>query len=178
MLKVLRGFRRAHSGMAAVEFAMILPVMLVLVLGAVEVTDALICKTDVSKTASTAADLIAQESAVTTADMTNVFAALSALNYPFSTAGLKVVITSVIDDGKGGGTVDWSQANSGSARSKGTAVTVPTGLITSGGSVILAEVTYAYTPPTDWLVKIPISMSNTYYSHPRRVPQVKGNFSS
>ncbi len=155
---------------------MILPIMLVLALGAVEVTDALICKTDVSNTASTAADLIAQESSVDTADMTNVFAALSALNYPFSTTGLKVVITSVIDDGKGGAKVDWSQANTGSGRTKGTAVTVPTGLITTGGSVILAEVTYSYKPPTNWLVKIPISMSNTFYSHPRRVPQVKWNF--
>jgi Flp pilus assembly protein TadG len=176
MLTLLRKFRRAHSGIAAVEFAMILPVMLVLVLGAVEVTSALICKTDVSNTASTAADLIAQESSVDTADMTNVFAALSALNYPFPTSGLKVVITSVIDDGKGGGKVDWSQANTGSARTTNSSVTVPAGLITTGGSVILAEVTYSYTPPTNWLVKIPIAMSNTFYCHPRRVPQVKGNF--
>jgi Flp pilus assembly protein TadG len=177
MLKMLRRFRRARSGIAAVEFALILPVMLVLVLGTVEVTNALICKTDVSNTASTAADLIAQESSVDTSDMTDVFAALSALNYPFPAAGLKVVITSVIDDGKGGGKVDWSQANTGSARTTNSPVTVPTGLITTGGSVILAEVTYTYTPPTNWLVNIPISMSNTFYSHPRRVPQVKGNFS-
>jgi Flp pilus assembly protein TadG len=176
MLKMLRGFRRAHSGMAAVEFALILPVMLVLVLGAIEVTSALTCKTDVSNTASTAADLIAQESSVTSTDMNNVFAALTALSYPFSTSGLKVVITSVIDDGKGGGKVDWSQANTGTARTKGATVVVPTGLITTGGSVILAEVTYSYTTPTNWLVQIPIAMSNTFYSHPRRVPQVKGNF--
>jgi hypothetical protein len=69
--------------------------------------------------------------------------------------------------------VDWSKANTGSGRTTGSAIVVPTGLVASGGSVIVAEVTYSYTPPSSWLVQIPISMSNTFYSHPRRVPQVK-----
>jgi len=173
MLNRLRRFRDARSGMAAVEFALVLPVMMVLAFGAIEVTDALICKTNVSDTASTAADLIAQESSVGTTDMNNVFSALTALVYPFPTTGLRVVITSVIDDGKGGAKVGWSQANSGSGYTTGTAITVPAGLVTTGGSVIMAEVTYSYTPPSSWLVQLPITMSNTFYSHPRRVSQIK-----
>jgi Flp pilus assembly protein TadG len=155
---------------------MILPIMFVLVFGAIEVTNALICKAAVSNTASTAADLIAQESSVGTTDINNVFSAVSSLVYPYSTTGLKIVITSAIDDGKGGAKVDWSKANSGTARSTNSVITVPTGLVATGGSVIVAEVTYNYTTPTNWLVKIPVSMSNTFYSHPRRVPQVKGTF--
>jgi len=173
MLKALRNFRRAHSGMAAVEFAMMLPIMLLLVFGAIEITNGLICKTNVSNTASTAADLVSQESSVGTTDINNVFSALSALTYPFSQTGLRIVITSVVDDGHGGGKVDWSKTNSGNGRTTGSAVAVPTGLITTGGSVIMAEVTYTYTQPSNWVVQIPISMSNTFYSHPRRVAQVK-----
>ena len=173
MLKLLHKFRGARDGMAAVEFAMILPVMLVLVFGAIEVTSALICKTNTSNTASTAADLISQESSVGTTDMNNVFAALSALTFPFSQTGLKIIITSAIDDGKGGVKVDWSKTNTGTAHTPGSPITVPTGLVSSGGSVIIAEVTYSYAPPTNWLVQIPIAMSNTFYSHPRRVLQVK-----
>jgi Flp pilus assembly protein TadG len=176
MLKYLQKIRNARDGMAAVEFAMILPVMLVICLGAVEVTSALICKSEISNTASTASDLIAQESSVGTADINNVFSAVTALTYPFSTTGLKIIITSVIDDGKGGTKVDWSKANTGSGHSTGAPITVPTGLVTSGGSVIMTEVTYAYKPPTSWLVQIPISMANTFYSHPRRVAQVEGTF--
>lgn len=152
---------------------MILPVMLVLVFGAIEITDAVVCKTDVSDTASAASDLIAQESSVNAGDMSNVFSALSAMVFPFPVANLQIVITSVIDDGHGGGVVDWSQANSGTPRTHGSAVTVPAGIISTGGSVILSEVTYNFTPPTTWLIKIPLTMTNTFYSHPRRVPQIK-----
>src|ERR1700749_4992443 len=147
--------------------------MLVLVFGAIEVTSALVCKADVSNTASTAADLIAQESSVGTADMNNVFAALNAMIYPNPVGDMRVVITSAVDDGKGGAIVDWSKANTGLPRTTGAPVTVPTGLISTGGSWIMVEVTYDYTTPSNWLISLPIAMSNTFFSHPRRVPKVK-----
>jgi Flp pilus assembly protein TadG len=172
MLKMLKRIRAAQGGMAAAEFALILPALLALIFGAIEVTNVLIVRADVSSVTSTAADLIAQESTVGDADMTNVFNALNALIYPYSTTGAQVVITSVIDDGKGGGKVAWSDAQNATARAVNSAVTVPTGLITSGGSVVMVEVTYAYTTPSSYLVKLPVTMSNVFYSHPRRVAQI------
>ena len=172
-MKLLRRFRDGRDGMAAVEFALILPVMLALVFGSIEVTNAVICRADVSNAASAGSDLIAQETAVGTTDMNNAFSAIDALIFPYALSNLRVVITSVIDDGHGGGKVDWSQANSGQARAKGTPVTVPTGLISTGGSVIMAEVTYSYTTPVQWLIHTPIAMTDTFYSHPRRVPQIQ-----
>jgi Flp pilus assembly protein TadG len=158
--------------MAAVEFALILPAMLALLFGGLEVTNVLIVRADVSNITSSAADLIAQESSVSDADMTNVFSALTALIYPYSTSGAKITITSVVDDGKGGGKVAWSDAYNGTAHTVGTALTVPTGLITTGGSIVVSEVTYTYTTPSAYLVKIPVTMTNTFYSHPRRVAQI------
>ena len=172
MLKTLRKIRAARDGMAAVEFALILPAMLALLFGGLEVTNVLIVRADVSNITSTAADLIAQESSVSDADMTNVFSALSALIYPYATSGAKIVITSVVDDGKGGGKVAWSDAYNGTAHTAGTAMTVPAGLITTGGSIVVSEVTYSYATPSAYLVKIPVTMTNTFYSHPRRVSQI------
>jgi Flp pilus assembly protein TadG len=168
MLKKLRDAR----GMAAAEFALILPVMLVLVFGAIEVTSAIICKADVSQTASTASDLVAQEIDVSDTDMTNVFNALTALIYPYPTSDLHVVISSVIDDGHGGAKVAWSDAYQATALVQDTPVIVPTGLITSGGSVIMAQVTYNYSTPSNYLINMPIAMNDVFYSHPRRVPQI------
>lgn len=162
----------AKDGMAAVEFALIVPALLALLFGGLEVTNVLIVRADVSNMTSSAADLIAQESTVGDADMTNVFNALTALIYPYSTTPAKIVITSVIDDGKGGGKVAWSDAYNGTAHTVGAAMTVPTGLITTGGSIVVSEVTYTYTTPSAYLVKIPVTMSNTFYSHPRRVAQI------
>jgi len=172
MLTILGRIRAARSGMAAVEFALILPALLAMIFGAIEVTNVLLVRADVGNITSSAADLIAQESTVGDADMTNVFNALSALIYPYSTTGARIVITSVIDDGHGGGKVAWSDAYNGTARTVGTAVTVPSGLITTGGSVVMSEVTYAYTTPSTYLVNIPVTMTNTFYSHPRRVAQI------
>lgn len=172
MLNNLRKIAGAQGGMAAAEFALILPVMLAMVFGSVEVTNALICRTDVSNMAGTASDLIAQETQVGQTEIDNVFSALSAMVYPFPTSSATIVITSVIDDGHGGGKVDWSQGYHAIPRAKGAPVIVPTGLITTGGSVIMSEVTYSYIPASTWLVRQPITMSNRFYSHPRRVAQV------
>jgi Flp pilus assembly protein TadG len=172
MLTDLKKIAGAQGGMAAAEFALILPVLLALVFGSIEVTNALICKTDVSNVAGTGADLVAQETQIGQTDINNVLSAPGALVYPYPTTSAKIVITSVIDDGHGGGKVDWSQAYNAIPRSKGTSVTVPTGLITTGGSVIMSEVTYTYTPTSIWMVKYPITMSNRFYSHPRRVAQI------
>jgi len=86
--------------MAAVEFAMVLPAMLALVFGSIEVTNALVCKGDVTSTASTAGDLIAQGTKVTDADLNNVYASLAALLYPYPTGSTQVRITSILEAGR------------------------------------------------------------------------------
>jgi len=60
MQALLRRFRKAKDGLAAVEFAMLLPVMITLFFGVVELSLALACRADVTNMAAAAADLVAQ----------------------------------------------------------------------------------------------------------------------
>jgi Flp pilus assembly protein TadG len=172
MLRTIERYSRAQSGMAAVEFAMVLPAMLALVFGAIEVSNALICKADVTNTASTAADLVAQETKVTDSDLSDVYSSINAELFPYPTTGTQIKITSIVDDGQGGAKVAWSKAQNATPYSAGTAMTVPAGLIATGGSVIFAEVTYSYTSPFTYFIHSPIAMTNSFYAHPRRVAQV------
>jgi len=93
---VLSFFKRC-DGAIAVEFAFVAPVMVAMFFGVTELAQALGARGDVTNLASTGADLIAQESSVTTTDMTNVFAALSDMLYPYPTAAAQITISSVME---------------------------------------------------------------------------------
>jgi Flp pilus assembly protein TadG len=165
-----------QDGLAAVEFALLLPVMITLFFGVYEVSLALACRADVTNVASTGADLIAQESTVSGPDFTNVFSAMNAILYPYDNTAAKIIITSINYDTSTNsltaGKVAWSCAKNTTGRSTGTTVNLPSGLMTANGSVIMSEITYSYTSPTTQVITGPISMANTFYTKPRRVAQI------
>jgi Flp pilus assembly protein TadG len=187
----MRSWRCDQDGIAAVEFAMLLPVMITLFFGVVEVSLALLCRADVSKMASTAADLISQANTLNSADLGNVYAAAGTILYPYydpSASGSdkpSIRLTSVVDDGSGAvgkdhltGKVAWTctQAGTGSltpaTRAVGSTVTFTQPLMTEGGSVIIAEIAYNYASPTTKVIAGPINFTNNFYTKPRRVAQI------
>jgi Flp pilus assembly protein TadG len=174
MLNWLRKAWRATDGMAAVEFGFIAPILAAMFLGSIELTTALACKQKVTGLASTAADLIAQEKAVATADISNVFSAVNAIVYPFPTTGMKIVITSLTDNGSGNGKVAWSCAQNTTARAVNNVVTLPSGVMVSGGSVILTEVTYPYTSSIARFMSASTNMTSSFYARPRRSTTITG----
>ena len=168
-------FWKQTNGLAAVEFAFVLPIMLSFFLGLIEVSQALSCRASVTDLAATGSDLVAQESSVTTADMSNVFNALSAMLFPFDASKAKITISSIVDNNTTTtGKVAWSCTDGGTARSTNSVVTVPAGLIVpgGGGSIILSEVTYNYGSPISGYFVKNLTMTNTFYSKPRLVAQI------
>ena len=158
--------------MAATEFAMIAPVMLVMLFGIVEISNAYDANTKATAVASTAADLIAQEKVVCNAEMTDAFTALTAIMFPFPPNNMEITISSLIDNGNGTVKVAWSDAQNATPRTVNSIVTIPSGLVTSGGSVIMAEVKYTYNSPMPHFFPTPAPMNDTYYLHPRKVSQI------
>jgi len=174
--KMLRRFIRRFCGdrraFAAIEFAMMAPVMIAMYFGVTELTDGYTARTKVTAVASTAADLTAQETAVCNAEMDDIFSALGAIMFPYPTANMQIVISSLVDAGDGTVKVAWSDALHTTSRSTNSVVDVPAGLITAGGSIIMAEVSYDYSSPTGHLIYGTLTLQDKFYLHPRRAVQV------
>jgi Flp pilus assembly protein TadG len=158
--------------MAATEFALVTPLMLALYFGITELSDGLMCESKVTVLASTAADLVAQDSVITTPEVSEIFAALEEVMYPYSSASTQVVVTSLEYNTATTGKVLWSEAKNANKRALNSIVTVPSGLIVQGGSVIYAEVKHTYISPAGELIYGPILMTETFYMKPRRVTKV------
>ena len=187
-MKNLWSFRKSNNGAAAVEFALLLPVMITMFFGVVETTMALLCRADVSVMASTAGDLISQEKAATNTDLANIYSAAGTILYPYynpsvtGSAKPTIRITSVIYDtvskSTTAGKVDWTCTQTGSgtlaptSRTVGSTVTLPQALMTTNGSVVIAEVAYSYASPTTKVITGAINMTNNFYLKPRRVAQI------
>jgi Flp pilus assembly protein TadG len=191
MTRLFSRFRRNRDGLAAVEFALILPLMITLFFGVVEVSLALACRADVTNVASTVTDLVAQESAVTPQDMTNVFNAATMILYPNTINSATITVYSIIDNGGASGKVAWSCVKTGAANATTGPTTVPagtnggqiiadanldpkTGQPTYGGtgSVILTNITYNYSSPTSKIITGPVTMQNNFMTKPRTSAQV------
>ena len=167
----LRRFFIDPQGMVAVEFALIIPVMLTIYFGTVETTNALTAARRVTNVTQTAADLTAQVTTVATSDLNDIFAASTAILTPFPTTGLKVTISSITASASNASTttVAWSKAyGGGTARSTNSSVTLPAGLTTAGSSIIMVETTYTYNSPVAEFITGPITMTEVAYLKPRR----------
>ncbi len=163
-----RAWRRDERGVSAVEFAMILPIMITMYIGAVEFSHALTIDRRVTSVASAAADLVAQSEEVNDADLLDIFEVSTSIMLPYTADPISIVLTSVVADANNDTTVCWSAAHNGSAYAKGAAYTVPDGLTQAFSSIIIAEVTYAYTPPVGEYLTGGITMTDNFYLRPRR----------
>src|SRR6202048_226029 len=137
---------RDRRGVSAVEFATVLPFMLIAYLGSVEGGNGINAKVRVAQTTRTVADLATQYFTIKNADMTGILSASSAVMAPYSTSPLVITLSEVTTDASGNATVTWSDSLNGTARPVGQTVTLPTAIRTPSVSFIWAEVTYAYRP--------------------------------
>lgn len=163
----LEQLRRDETGVSAVEFALIAPVMLTLYFGAVEVSQAVGADRKVTLTARTVADLVSRVSTINNADMSNTLAASSSVMVPFSASNLKVTVSSVTIDANGKATIAWSDTLNGTARSVGSTITLPAALNVPNTSLIWSEVKYSYTPTIGYVVTGTLTLTDQIYMRPR-----------
>lgn len=175
-MRPLSRLLRCRRGIAASEFALILPLMVLVLVGTVELGNALLLDRKVSRAAHIAADLVAQARQISTGELDDVFQAVQEILQPFP-ASMAITLSSVyFDPSNSEVRVVWSQARNGDARSQGSAFTLPqSGMLSAGESVIVAEISYAYSPLFADLILHDITLTDQAYLKPRRVSQVARN---
>jgi len=167
LIRSFSRFARDVRAVSAVEFALILPIMVTLFLGGTELSQAISVKRKAVLVNRTIADLVAQDSCITNAEMTSIFNASAAVVAPFSAGKLKLVVSGVSVDAGGIATVVWSDPFQATARTVGSTVTLPTGLNTPGSWLVFAETTYEYTPPIGYAIMGMLPLTDTMYMRPR-----------
>jgi len=166
-----RHLRRDTRGLAAVEFAMILPLMAGLFFGTIEVTRGVAINRKMTIVARTLSDLTSQSSNVDDTQLANFLAAATAIMTPYPTTPVEATISQVkIDKTSGAATVRWSKG--AHPHTVGDSVTVPDGLkpdpgATSDVYLIWSEVRYLYQPLTEYTMTA-INLSDETYTRPRK----------
>ena len=182
MLKKLARLRRKTDGIAAVEFALIAPIMVTILLGLIEFSNALQCHQKVTNLAASAADLVAQVTQVSNSDMQDIFQSVNTILYPFPTSNNpQITVSSIAWKSATTGTILWSQTQNGTARAQGSVITIPAGLFppnppvvcsTKACGLVLSEVQYNYTSPLGKMIIGTLPMTDSFYAKPRQSPQV------
>jgi Flp pilus assembly protein TadG len=171
--RVLSRLARDRRGSSAVEFAIIAPLMLGLYIGCVEISDGVAADRKVTLTAGALANLASQVQTIDTPGMSNIMNAATAIISPYSAGNLTTTVTCIKIDAAKIATVAWSATVGGTAKSKGSAITVPTEISIASSSLVLAEVTYLYRPVTGYIpawshiAATGITLSDKMYMSPR-----------
>ncbi len=152
-------------GVAAVEFALVVPVLIVCYFGLAEFCQAYMAQKRAQHTTSQVADMIARAPTTSRAEIEAVFDIGSLIMQPFPAAPLRLRVTHITRGNDGIARVNWSRARGMTALSG--IQTVPAGLIDNGETIILGESEYAYDSPLDNLLPGVTRFGGRHYLRPR-----------
>lgn len=158
---------RDQGGVGAIEFAIVMPFILALYLGASELTFGITADRKVNNAASTISDLVTQQSQVTMERLTQIMGLSTALLAPFDAGQMTITITQVHIDADRKATVDWS-TNPTRYPKTTPFVGLPTGIADQADRyIVLTEAVFAYEPVVGYDVLGTFDMKRIAYNQPR-----------
>jgi len=159
---------RDCRGVAATEFAIVIPIMLIAFFGTVEFCSAVAVDRKVGIMARTLSDLTSQNTSVDDAQLTNIFNASTQIMSPYSTTTLQTTISELyVDPNTLVARVQWSKG--ANPRATSSPVAIPTALKVGGAYMIYSEVSYQYVPTVGYVMaKTGIALSDLSYTRPRQ----------
>jgi Flp pilus assembly protein TadG len=157
-----------RRGIAATEFAFIVPIMLVVFFGTVEFSSGIAVDRKVTLMARTLADLTSQAVSVANNDLTNFFNASNGIMTPYDGTPIRSTISELyVDPRTLQARVQWSQGSA--PRAISSPVTIPTALQVGGTYLLFSEISYLYVPAVGFVMaKAGITLQDVAYTRPRQ----------
>jgi Flp pilus assembly protein TadG len=172
-------FVRCKDGLAAVEFAFILPIMVLMYFGSVAVTMGVMTDRKLTLMARSLGDIVAQDTNLTATEATDVFNAGRAVMAPYDSSltvlSMRVSSVKMSSDGLKA-CVRWSRSpNPSFARAAGADVTtlIPADLRIANTYLVWPEVEYKYTPVVgSAITNGTLTLTDQLFMRPRQTDEV------
>lgn len=168
-----KDFLRHRRGTAAVEFALLLPVMVVVLFGALESTELIVANRAAEKAAAALADVSARYTIMTGTQICDVLTGATAVARPDSPTDLQMRLTSINVDDDAVARVEFSARQGGgfAALTPGTNITsdVPLNLRETSleSPIMRAEIRLTYRPTFVFLFAPTFTLNHVEYRRPR-----------
>ena len=170
-----RALRDDKSGVAAVEFVFIAPLIITLWLGTIEISLAIDVNKKVGRAASMVGDLVAQSDKLTVNEINDIIRIGAAVLQPYQTDKPKITVSELFVDPSQATKVVWSRSGKDNTFTYGiapnTPVTdLPVNLRIANTHLIKVQTELQYYPLTSssYSLRSAFRMSETYYLRPRQ----------
>jgi Flp pilus assembly protein TadG len=160
-----RRFVKAKRGVAAIEFAIILPALVVIFLATFDAGRAVAIYMKVRAATYALGAITNQYTTIHDSDMQQILGATAVVLTPYPSAPVVVVVSELQITASGTVKVSWSDTLNGAVRTS--PPTVPSGYKKNSTYVIFAEVSYTYTPMFGYFSSGAITLSDNLYITPR-----------
>ncbi len=174
-----------RRGVAALEFALIVPLLMAMYFVTMEVSQAIEANKKVSRVGDMVADLVTQQPSISKSELEAIMQIGEATLQPYNRSQPTIAITAIqiTDETTPKVQVVWSRTlvngTFSSGEVAGSITTVPAALEVKGSFLVRAESSLAYAPVITWAASSKpalglaaafdgISMKETYYLRPRR----------
>jgi Flp pilus assembly protein TadG len=168
----MRRFIAGEQGVTAIEFALVLPIVILILLGCFEVPRYVLIVQKIARTSSGVADLTAQaDEPITKNQIGDLFNAGKIMMQPYDVvANGKIYVSSINNPNGAGVTVTWQRDNGGTgpATKITNAASIPAPIRPlSNEEVIAAEVYFTYQPVFPTLIYSGSTLYRVSYTRPR-----------
>lgn len=138
-------FKRDDSGVAAIEMAFIFPVMVIMLVGLVDVTDGMSANRKVTITANTLGDLISQEPGTTTKlNLDGIFAGAIETMVPYDGTAVGLEVFTFRKIGENAPKIEWQYRKGTNCGAPPSVSADMTDLMTQGNDLIISRTCYNF----------------------------------